>query len=201
MTTPAAEPKETTAGSLSKTRQSASSTPGVTSPGLMMAPPTPSPSTATAPPPSVDGGSAGVPDPLDAQPGNGTTPSASDELLDPQQVKLGKKPIRDIFRGLVTMAGEFLHEYGARSDAEQQAGVWLFKDEDDAGTIADPAASVVGRHTGGAVVSGDLADAIAGGVALAAYVLKHGLKTLQIRRALRRMPQGMTQPEQPEELQ
>lgn len=126
-------------------------------------------------------------DPLDSEPPTDTR-SASDARAGaaaPRPLKVGGE-VADAIRGVVLGAGVMLHQGLARTDYEQSAGVWLME-EDQAADIADPLAAIAKRRAGGALVSNDLGDLIRAGLAAAGYLLVNGIKTFQIRRALRRM--------------
>jgi hypothetical protein len=136
------------------------------------------------------------PDPLDDRPATDTR-SGSDHP--PKPLVLSSGPLRDVARGLVMGLGEVAHHFLARSDDEQDAGLWKFEDQDDAGEIADPATSIVERHLGTARVPADLADAVAMIVAAGGYALRNGLEALKLRRNQRAMIRAGMQPADPEE--
>jgi hypothetical protein len=193
MRTAAAAAETTPEGSPSPTPQPPSSPPpptGVQAPALGVRP-TPSTSTASDAGPSPAYASDLPPDPLDG-PASGSTPSASEPDDDSAPLKLRKKPLAEVIRGLVIGAGVVLNQRLTRSELEQGTGVWLMA-EDEAAGMADPLASIANRRAGGAVVSGDMADVIQAGVAAAGYLIKNAIKAVQIRHALRRQPQGFDQ--------
>lgn len=199
MTTPAAEPRTTQEGSPSPTSPPPSSTPsGVKAPTLgVKAAPRQTRSTSTASAPAFSGASAadsGPADPLDTG-----TPSASEPGRPPSgdgsPLRLRKKPLADVMRGLVLGATVAIHQALARTELEQSAGVWLMADEDEAAGVADPLASIANRHAGGALVNPDAGDLIAAGVAAAGYVISNAIKAFQLRRAARRLAAlGMNPP-------
>ena len=186
MPTPETEPRTTPADSTSAPTppQFTSPSQGVTAPGLTVRS-TPSATTGNPSDGSHDYANAAEPDPLDRT----GTPSASDRP-DAAALKLGKRELKDVFRGLVLGASHAVHTALARTEIEQQAGVWLMGDENEAGTVADPLASMAGRHAGGAAVSSDTADLIAAGVAVAGYVIRNVIKAFALRRALKNAPTG-----------
>lgn len=185
----ATEPRTTPAGSTSSTSSSpdtSSPKPKVTAPPLTVQP-IPSPTTENPAAGSPDGASATDPDPFDRT----DTPSGSDPAGgDGKPLKVGRRELRDVFRGLVLGASAAVHNTLARTELEQQHGVWLMDDEEEAGGVADPLASIAGRHAGGQVVNNDTADLIAAGVAVAGYVVRNVLRALQLRRAVRNAPPG-----------
>lgn len=197
MTQPPAEPRTTPAASSSPSSPPTPDPPrGIRAPALGVAfrqpptqqptpPPTLSTSTASAADgfaASSSGSSAAAPsDPLDA---TTATPSESDDPTG-EPLKLGRKPVADVLRGLVLGASMAAHQQLARSEYERDAGVWLMG-EDEASAIADPLAKVAQRHAGGQLVNPDAGDLIAAGLAAVSYVLRNAVATLKIRRAVRR---------------
>lgn len=206
MTTPAAEPRTTPEGSTSPnqpapdpTQQRAAK---VTAPRLGVRPSTPSPSTENRPTGAPDSANAGAQLPPDPLAENGNTPSAS-ELSDPgdRPLSIKKKPLAEVLRGLVLGASLIVHQSLARTELEQQHGVWAMQSEDEAASIADPLANIAQRRAGGQLVNPDLGDLIAAGVAAASYVLRNATKAFQIRRAEREMRRAGVNPtgDQPRE--
>jgi hypothetical protein len=145
---------------------------------------------ASSPASAADSGPA---DPLDT-----ATPSASEQGRpsgDGSPLRLRKKPLADVMRGLVLGAAVAIHQALARTELEQAHGVWLMADEDEAAGVADPLASIANRHAGGALVNPDAGDLIAAGVAAAGYVISNAIKAFQLRRATRRLAAvGMNPP-------
>lgn len=165
--------------------------------------PIPSPATGSPADASVTGESADArslpPDPLAAT----GTPSASEDYgpgPEGSPLKLKKRPIGEVIRGLVIGASAALHQQLARHELEQQQGVWLMS-EDEAAGVADPLANIATRHAGGSVVNPDTGDLIAAGLAAAGYLISNAVKAFQLRRAIRSMQRaGMeTPPAQPHE--
>jgi hypothetical protein len=200
MTPPAAEPKTIPAGSSSPTSTPppAPNPPGITAPALGIRSATPStPTTGTGY--GNGGGSAGGPPPSDPLDESGSTHSDSDgpgrEPPELGRLKLGKQPLRDVFRGLMLGASLAAHQRLATTAAEQEAGVWLM-DEDEAAGIADPLASIANRHAGDAVINADAADLIAAGVAAAAYLVGNSIEAFKIRWSLRRARRAGTETDQ-----
>lgn len=125
-------------------------------------------------------------DPLDEGPTS--IPSGSDDAGPERELgnlKLGKKPLREVFRGLMLGASMAAHQRLATLEAERQAGVWLM-DEDQAAAIADPLANIANRHAGDAVINADTADLLAAGVAAAAYLIDNSITAIKLRWGLRR---------------
>jgi len=207
MQTQPAEPRTTPAASTSPSPppppDRMTPTPvGVTAPPLTVRPPTRSTTTANgAASPASDTAAAATMSSPDPFASSGDTPSASDEPT--AALKLKKRPLADVFRGLVLGAAAAVHQALARSEIEQAHGVWLMG-EDEAAGVADPLASIAGRRAGGAVVNADMADLVSAGVATAAYVISNSYKQFQIRRAMRSMARSglntdpNTEPEQGE---
>lgn len=200
MTQPAAEPKETMAGSSSPTSSPERvNLTRLTGPPLGVRP-TPSPTTSTDQPSATgsEHAAAGPPsDPLDE---TGTTRSASEPPpADAEPLKLGRNELRDTARGLVLAAALGLHHVLARYPAEQEAGLWVMADEHEAAGIADPLASIARRYSGGALVDATTSDLIRAGIAAAGYVAKNGVQAVRIRLALRRVRRaGLNiEPEEP----
>lgn len=170
----------------------------VTMPGLRIGglQKTPSATTPTGEAPSPGSASAGAPpaDPIDSRT---DTPSASPDDPEPAgtPLKLKRQPLADVFRGLVLGATVALHQALARTELEQQQGVWLMQSEDEAAGVADPLASIANRHAGGSLVNPDTADLIAAGVAAAGYVISNALRAMQLRRAARSMRRAGLHPE------
>lgn len=192
MTTPAPEHATTTAASPSPPTflpPSPTTPQGVTAPILgVRRPMTPStPSAPAAPEPGRDASAAAAPsDPLDSP---GSTPWASEPAPadDPElaPLKIGKKPLADVARGLVLGASEVIHQTLARSEAERTAGVWLM-DEPEAAGIADPLARIANRRSGGQLVNPDMGDLVAAAVAAASYAISNAVQAFRIRRAIRK---------------
>lgn len=175
---------------------SPSPSPGVRAPRLGVRP-TPSTSTESDSAPSPDFGSTLPPDPLD-DPRSGTTPSASETGQADKPLKLKKKPIGEVISGLVIGLGITLNQRLTATDFEEEAGVWLLR-EDEAAEIADPLASIANRHAGGTLVNPDMGDLIAAGLAGLAYLGKNAILAFQIRRAVRRAQTGGIRTAPPEE--
>lgn len=159
-----------------------SPSPGVTAPGLTVRQPTPSPTTASSEGPSSAGAGDVAPDPLDR-----TGTRSASEPAATGAVKVGRRELREVFRGLVLGASVAVHQALARTELEREHKVWLMESEAEAAGVADPLAALAGRRAGAAEVSTDAADLIAAGIAVAGYVLSNVMKSLQLRRAARAM--------------
>lgn len=161
----------------------------VTAPGPRVLPPTPSPATGSQPlggPGSPSAAGPLPPDPLEA---NGDTPSSPDPGPDAatSTLNVGKRPLKEVLRGLVLAGTVAIHRALARTELEQQQHLWLMTTEAEAAPIADPLANIAGRRAGAAVVNSDTADLISAGVATAAYVISNVIRTFEVRRAQRTM--------------
>ena len=96
-----------------------------------------------------------------------------------------KRVLRDAIRESVLMAGAVAHDFLARDQAAQEAGLYL-ADEDDAESIGDPLANMANRRGGiGAAGNPDVADAISALIGLAFYATKQ-FKRARAARELRR---------------
>jgi len=94
--------------------------------------------------------------------------------------------LAEISSGLVKAGSVWVHRILAVSDAARESGVWIAEDS-EAEAIGTPLAAIAARRGApGGVASPDVADLIAAGVALAAYVLRSAILALDIRRATRR---------------
>lgn len=181
------EPEAEVSTSPTPTRSSSST--GVRATPLTVGRPTRSPNPGTGQGSSTGSASGGPADPLDDLPTD-TPSSAPDPEPELEALKLGKQPLREVFRGLAVAAGDLLHDRLARTEAELAQGVWLMSEPQAAG-IADPLANVANRHAGAVALAPDLNDFIAAGVAAAAYLFANLRRSVQIRRAYKRMG-GMT---------
>lgn len=157
---------------------------GVTAPPLGVRPPTRSMSTASEPAPSPVSESAAASDPLDAGPSNTDTLSGSEPG---EPLRLKKRPLAEVLRGLVLSGSEAAHQALARTEAEQEMGLWLMQSEEEAAGIADPLANIAQRHAGGSLVNPDMNDMIAAGIAFAGYLIGNAVAAFRVRRAMRRM--------------
>jgi hypothetical protein len=132
----------------------------------------------------------GSPDPLDLLGGSpsasASSSDASDEddesdprssgtsSADPASVKaLSTKAQKLAARQAVKIAGGMAHQYLARDEAAQAAGLFLVDDE-SAEQIADPLARIMARHApvDGAMTNPDVADGIAAMLGVANFVRK-----------------------------
>lgn len=215
MTQPPPEHPTTPAGSSSPTSSPSPSPSAPSAPAGVRAPllgirtprfqpatfPTPSsPTSGTAAEPAEpSSGTAGAPpsDPLEAATGTRSYPD--DPAAEPDAgvpLKLARRPLEDVIRGLVLGAGVAAHHQLTRTDAERDAGLYLM-DEDEAAAIGDPLAKIAGRRAGGQLVNPDAGDLIAAGIAAATYLIRNAVQSFRIRRALRAAGYTIT-PEQEE---
>lgn len=167
---------------------SPSNPPTVTAPGLRIKTgpssfPTPSPTTDQADNPSPY--SDGEPDPID----NAGIPSP-DNADQAVPVKIGKRTLTGLARDIIGGASMYVHGIMARTEAAQQAGVWI-ADAQDMAQIGDPLAAIAARHGAPATAgSQDTADLIAAGIGLITYLAKNIKTTLALRAAARRAAQA-----------
>jgi hypothetical protein len=187
MTQPQAEPRTTPEGSPSPTPPPTSSRVRAPMFGVRTTPSTSTESAPPAGPGSVSG--SGPADPLDDRE-SGPTRSVSDGPTEP--LKLDKRPLADVLKGAVLGGGEVAHKFLARTAVEVEEGLWLVDGEREAASIAKPAASLLERRVGGAgaVVSPDVNDLLALLAALGGYLVRNAVRTVQLRRAFRRVPTG-----------
>lgn len=155
---------------------------------------TPSTSTGSQQQPSPSGVNVDeLQDPLDSQWDATATPSGSEETTN---LKLGKRPLREIAKGLALGGSHLIHNVMARTQAEVEQGVWLMK-EAEAAEVTNPLVSIAERRIGvGGEVAMDTADLINASLAILGYVIKNGVKAFQLRRATRVMrAMGITDPQ------
>lgn len=187
-TPPAASPSSTT--TTTPVNPPAASQP-LKVPPLRVSSPTPS----TATPTDVPGGAAA--DPLD----NAATGSTRSSEPATTAVKVDKNALTDIARNAVLVLSKFVHDVLARTEEEQAADVWIAEPRDQS-QIGDPLASIATRHGAPATAaSPDVAELVAAGIGLVAYLTKNAAKAWQIRRGRRKVAAVDPINEHPEEQQ
>jgi hypothetical protein len=131
-------------------------------------------------------------DPIEA---TGSTRSSDPTVA----VKIDKNSIAEIARNAVLVASKFVHDALSRTDEEREQDVWIAEPKDQS-QIGDPLASVAARHGAPAsAVNPDVADLIAAGIGLVAYLAKNAAKAWTIRRGRRRLAAVDPITEHPEE--
>lgn len=124
-----------------------------------------------------------------------SSPERSDAPREPSGTKTGSsrasspgdtKVIKQAAQSVVLIASNAAHEFGARDEYAQAAGLYL-ADEQDIDGISGPVASLAGRRMGGGLGGDnpDVGDLLAMAIALAGYATKQVAKAIAIRRARR----------------
>lgn len=186
-TTPAGSPSSTPTTTPVNPPAEQASRPPLTAPPLRVSSPTPSMTT-------TDLGSAAALDPLDTGSTRSSEPPAA-------AVKVDKSALVEIARNAVLVASKFVHDMLARTDEEREQDVWIAEPKDQS-QIGDPLAGIAARHGAPAgAASPDVAELVAAGIGLVAYLTKNAAKAWQIRRGRRKLAGADPINEHPEEQQ
>jgi hypothetical protein len=160
-------------------------TPGRRTAGVGFRNPNPNPTGTTTRSMSPEPGSPLDFDPVDdASADPGSTPSS--EPTTP--VKFDTAALAEITRKAVLTGSLYVHQLLARTPEEEAIDLWIASERDQR-QIGDPLASIGKRHSGAAAVTPDLADAIAAGIGLVAYLSRNIATAWQMRRARRKLAQ------------